>query len=107
MSDFRALALALPSATEQDHFGSPSFRVSGKIFAQLSPDRGTAVVNIPLAQQWLIDSYIGARASAGRWGESGWTEFAWADLPTDLVADLLKQSWDAVAPASRSKQRQG
>jgi hypothetical protein len=33
--DPRALALALPGAVEQDHHGSPSFRVGGKIFATL------------------------------------------------------------------------
>jgi hypothetical protein len=31
----RALALELPDATEQDHHGRPSFRVSGRIFATL------------------------------------------------------------------------
>ena len=31
----RALALALPDATERDHHGRPSFRVAGKIFATL------------------------------------------------------------------------
>jgi hypothetical protein len=31
----RAMALALPGATEQDHHGRPSFRVQGKIFATL------------------------------------------------------------------------
>jgi hypothetical protein len=29
----RSLALALPETVEQDHFGNPSFRVRGKIFA--------------------------------------------------------------------------
>lgn len=33
--DARRLALALPDATEQDHHGRPSFRISGRIFATL------------------------------------------------------------------------
>jgi hypothetical protein len=33
----RRLALALPETVEQDHFGNPSFRVRGKIFATV-PD---------------------------------------------------------------------
>jgi hypothetical protein len=102
-ADFRAFALALPSVTEQDHFGRPSFRVSGKIFAQLSHDGGTAIVKIPAAQQWLIDTYPGTRCSAGRWGQSGWTEFAWAEMPAGLLEDLLRQSWEAVAPGTPTK----
>jgi hypothetical protein len=106
-ADFRALALALPSSTEHDHLGRASFRVSGKIFAQLSHDGRTAVVKIPAAQQWLIDSYPGARSSPGRWGQFGWTEFSWADLPRGVLEDLLRQSWDAVASGPRWKRRQG
>ena len=33
--DVRALALAWPETTEEDHFGRPSFRVGGRIFATL------------------------------------------------------------------------
>lgn len=32
----RRIALALPDAIEQDHHGRPSFRVAGKIFADLT-----------------------------------------------------------------------
>src|SRR5690349_7953723 len=37
LNQVRKLALALPEAVEQDHFGRPSFRVRGRIFATL-PD---------------------------------------------------------------------
>lgn len=36
----RHVALSLPGAEERDHFGSPSFRVGGKIFVQLSSGEG-------------------------------------------------------------------
>ena len=35
--DVRALALALPETSEEDHHGKPSFRVRGHVFATL-PD---------------------------------------------------------------------
>src|ERR1700674_3786752 len=37
LRDVRKLALALPETVEQDHFGNPSFRLRGKIFATV-PD---------------------------------------------------------------------
>lgn len=33
---FRELAMQLPQVEEVDHFGTPSFRVRGKIFTQFS-----------------------------------------------------------------------
>ncbi|MFN7400477.1 MAG: hypothetical protein ACK5SX_15795 [Sandaracinobacter sp.] len=36
IEDLRAAALALPEAVEMPHFGAPSFRVKGRIFAQLA-----------------------------------------------------------------------
>jgi hypothetical protein len=46
--DARRLALALPEATEQDHHGRPSFRVSKRIFATLwDPDHMNVMVDEP------------------------------------------------------------
>src|SRR5947209_8674279 len=103
--EFRAFALAVPLATEQDHFGRPSFRVNGKIFAQLSQDGGKAVLKIPAAQQWLISSFPGACASPGRWGESGWTELPWRSIPVEVLQDLLRQACEAVEQGRPSKRR--
>jgi hypothetical protein len=34
----RKIALRFPEAVEQDHFGNPSFRVRGRIFATVPDD---------------------------------------------------------------------
>lgn len=39
LGEARAFALALPGAEEADHWGNPSFRVGGRIFATV-PDPG-------------------------------------------------------------------
>jgi hypothetical protein len=39
VEQIRKLALALPEAIEQEHWGNPSFRVRGRIFATV-PDNG-------------------------------------------------------------------
>ena len=42
--EVRRLALALPEAVEQAHWGNPSFRVGGKIFASLPDDEHVNVM---------------------------------------------------------------
>jgi len=49
MSDvesLRRVALSLPGAYEQDHFGCPSWRVAKKIFADASPEKNRATLNL-------------------------------------------------------------
>jgi hypothetical protein len=108
MSDFRAWALALSGSIEQPHHGSPSFRVGGKIFAQLSPDGLTALLKLPLPlQEWGRATFTEAcQPEPGRWGEAGWTRVRWTDLPERTVAEMIEASWTAVAPAS-AKPRKG
>jgi hypothetical protein len=97
--DARTLALALPEATEQDHHGRPSFRVTGRIFATLwdqqhmnvmldEPGIRTAVQDNPgtCAEVWW-----GKRLSAVR-----------VELPSasaESLADLLADAWERKAPA--------
>jgi hypothetical protein len=47
----RELALALPEVEEHDHWGRPSFRIRGKIFATLWPAEQRAMLKLPLAEQ--------------------------------------------------------
>ncbi len=99
MTDFRSLALALPEAVEQDHFGSPSFRVGGKIFAQLSADEDVGLVKLarPI-QEAFVCSHPEDCWAEEQWGRYGWTRLRWRNLPSETVSDLLNQSWRAVAP---------
>jgi hypothetical protein len=43
----RRLALALPEAEEGTSYGTPAWRVRGKLFARLHQDRETLVVRVP------------------------------------------------------------
>ena len=98
MDDFRAIALSLPEAVEQDHFGSPSFRVNGKIFAQLSADELEGLCKLPLGvQEQVLLSFPDDSWPALHWGRYGWTCVKWRNLPVALNTDLLTQSWRAVA----------
>ncbi len=99
MDHFRKVALGLPSATEQDHFGGASFRINGKIFAQLSTDGATGLVKLkPETQDWVVSTFPEYGSVEPHWGRHGWTRLALSGLSPDLVADLVVQSWQAVAP---------
>lgn len=101
MARFRQLALALPEAVEADHFGAPSFRVRGKIFAQASRREGCVVM------KFSLDALDVLRMSAGDlfepdpgWGKHGWTHVRVADMEEAWVSQLLRDAWRNVAPKS-------
>ena len=96
------LALALPETEERDHFGSPSFCVKGKIFAQLSPPKSEemrALVKLSAANQAaLAMSAPDTFSPAPHWGHHGWTYIQLATVEASLLRELLFQSWQLVAP---------
>ena len=96
----REMALALPEVEEHDHWGRPSFRVRGKIFATLWPDEQRAMLKLPPAEQAALVMLDPATFSAvpGTWGERGST---YVQLQTVERADFqaaLKTAWRGVAP---------
>lgn len=94
--------MSLPGAEEYDHFDSPSFRVNGKIFAQLSKheaeDERALVKLAPADQAALIMSAPDVFSSVPQWGRYGWTHIRLADVEVSILRDLLLQSWRLVAP---------
>ena len=99
LDDFRKLAMRLPLVEEQDHFGTPSFRVRGKIFAQLSRGGDNAILKFPLDQLDVL------RMSAGdlfvpdpSWGKHGWTHVRIAEMDEVGVDRLLRDAWRRVTP---------
>ncbi len=98
--EVRTLALALPEAVEQDHFGRPSFRVRGRIFATL-PDSEHLNVMI---DAFDVDSVVRGYPSACQelwWGKklSGVRVNLGAATP-ELIKDLLITAWRRKAPRS-------
>jgi hypothetical protein len=96
LNKFRQLALAQQGAVEQGHFGSPAFRVSGKIFAQLSKDEDVGLLKLPLGvQEWLLATHTTECWSDPQWGRHGWTHVRWAAVEGPLLFHLVEQSWKA------------
>lgn len=98
----RGFAMSLPEVVERDHFGSPSFRVGGRIFAQLSKE-GTeparALVKLAVADsEALMMSRPDIFSAVPQWGRHGWTHVSLATVEESMLRDLLLQSWRMVAP---------
>ena len=96
---FRELAMRLPLAEEMDHFGTPSFRVRGKIFAQFSRHGDCAILKFSLDELDVL------RMSASdlfepdpSWGKHGWTHVHIAEMDDAWVAQLLRDAWRRVTP---------
>ncbi len=95
-SDFRRIALSFEGAEEGSHMGSPDFRVGGKIFATLAPQKlGYGNVKLTLEQQEefvreLPEVFI---PIAGGWGRAGMTHICLAKANEDVVIGALRVAW--------------
>jgi hypothetical protein len=103
--DVRRIALALPEVEEYEHGELPAFRVRGKRFASMLGEDG---INLMLGEE-------GIRAAAAAWpatcqvrlfgGRVAALLVAFAELPDDVVRDLVAEAWARRAPRSLVKQR--
>ena len=98
--EVRTLALALPEAVEQDHFGRPSFRFRGRIFATLPDSEHLNVI----IDAFDVDGVVREFPSACQelwWGKklSGVRVNLHAATP-ELIKDLLTTAWRHKAPRS-------
>jgi len=94
----REIALAMPSAEEAVSYGTPSFKVRGKLFARLRED-GTLMVKTEFGRREAL-----IRTQPDRY----FTTPHYADYPSVLVrlehadeedlADLMTDAWLMVAP---------
>jgi len=96
----RTLALALPEAVEMDHHGFPSFRVAGKIFANLRADPPRLMVKLDGEDQTnLCAAHPDAIAPVpGYWGRKGATFVNYEGIDEPTAQMLLRLAWIGVAP---------
>jgi hypothetical protein len=102
----RDVALALPGTEERHHMGSPSFRVTGKIFAQLTDDGRVALVKLsPLEQAELCAHHPDRFWTPEHWAKFGWTYVRIAGTEMADLRLLVERSWARVAPKNLTKAR--
>jgi predicted DNA-binding protein (MmcQ/YjbR family) len=104
--DLRRIALALPGAVEADHFGMPSFRVGGKIFATIHLKEPRLMVKLdPEDQHNLAETHPDVVMPVpGSWGRKGSTFVAYQMADRAWVKMLLAMAHaGVVAKLQKSK----
>jgi hypothetical protein len=87
----RQLALSLPGASEQDHFGRPSFRFNNKIFATLWIAQNLMMVKLNPVDQDVFHSFDPTvfYPVPNKWGLKGATFVELAKVRQDMLEDVL------------------
>jgi hypothetical protein len=105
IENVRELALSLPEAEEQDHFGRPSFRIRNKIFATLWPKEKKAMIKLSLVDQSVfcdLDKSIFYPVPGG-WGLKGSTFVELNKVSGKIFKEALLSAWRQVAPQTLVK----
>ena len=79
--------------------GVPSFRVAGKIFAQLSDAEHVVLLKVSIVDQDALRAAKGEDVwLPAHWGKFGWTYVRIASFASDELETYLAKSWTNVAP---------
>lgn len=102
LTAFRKLALSLPHAIESEHMNHPDFRVGGKIFATLLPDKGLGMVKLkPDQQKMLVKAHPEMFMPVpGGWGRGGATNVQLKTAKAAILKEALLLAWRNTAPES-------
>ena len=95
----RKLALALPGVEESTSYGTPAFKVKGKLFIRFHQDGESLVVSADFADRELLMAeqpetfYI-----TDHYLNYPWILLRLANVRHDQLSELIKQAWRLVAP---------
>ena len=112
LGEARAIALGMPEAVEVDHWGKPSFRIYGRIFATVPDPHHLNVMIDPLDVESVVKVARSA-CSELHWGnEVRGVRVDLRHASRRLVGDLLEAAWRRRAPkrlvaACQAKGRRG
>lgn len=99
----RALALALPGVEEKDHFGSPSFRRNGRIFAQTSTSANQAVLKLSSTHQEFLFEVRADTFKPEVWGSIRWTRVNLNGVEMLELRQLVQEAYEQVAKTSMTR----
>jgi len=95
----RKIALALPGAEEGTSYGTPAFRVRGKLFLRLHDSRESLVVRVDLDERDLLMQADGkAYFITDHYKDHPMMLVGLAHVGRADLAGLIEQSWRRVAP---------
>ena len=104
IAEARALALALPEATEQDHHGMSSFRVRGKIFATV-PDEQHIRVMLPENEIRAAVAEDPVACAEFYWGKRlSCAVVTLGEARREILRELLTEAWLAKATKTLARE---
>jgi hypothetical protein len=94
----RTIALSMPLAEEREHMSHPDFRIGGKIFATLLPDKSRAVVKLSAADQSALVQMDPEAFSLNAWSHQGFTSVDLKRVGAARLRSVVEAAWRNVAP---------
>lgn len=98
------MALSFPETIQASHFNATDFRVNGKIFATLRPEKLRGVLLLTREDQALLHETSGEMFEPvpGSWGEKGSTFVILDSADANVVRHAMAMAWKKAAPKSVS-----
>jgi hypothetical protein len=95
----RQVALTLPGVEEGTSYGTPAWRVKGKLFARQHQDGESLVIAVDFDQrEMLIAEQPETFYITDHYLNYPWILVRLAKLRADQLPDLLRQAWGRAAP---------
>jgi hypothetical protein len=107
-ADFRRIALSLEGSEEGSHFGSPDFRVGGRIFATLAAEAqgyGNLILTPEQQASFVAEAPDVFIPVPGGWGRNGATHLKLAAANEDLAYGALMTAWKLRVEKNRTAPR--
>ena len=95
-TEIREAALALEGVEEKAHFGTPSWRVGGKMFAEASADGSTAILKLSKLHQEILFETRPQTFTPAIWGAIRWCRIALDGVAADELKELVREAYDEV-----------
>ena len=91
--------MPLPKAEESTSYGTPAFKVAGKLFVRMHQDGESIVVRIEPAERAMrMQADPSAFFITDHYAAHPWMLVRLANVDGDDLADILKESWRLRAP---------
>jgi hypothetical protein len=95
----QGIARQLPGAEESTSYGTPAFKVKGKLFARLKENRTQLVVHVPIAERALLVEFKPTVfVVTPHYEKHPYVLVELAHVEKAELTELLEDSWRMVAP---------
>jgi len=101
----RQIALALPGAVEDSHFGLPSFKVNKRIIATLWVKENRMMIKLPLIEQAMFSSFDKniIYPVPNKYGGMGCTFFELSLVSPEMLRDGITTAWQHIVDKKKKR----